>query len=50
VRVGAHDARLLRFAFDDVNLTDEVERFLCFRVLAVLENLAARVRVIPSAG
>lgn len=46
--VCADNVGVLGFALDDVDLSDQVERFLCFRVFALFEDLAPGVRVIPS--
>src|SRR5690606_11909280 len=43
VRVRADDLSFRRVAFDDVDLGDEIERFLRLGVFPLLENLPPRV-------
>jgi hypothetical protein len=42
-RVGAHEAHLLRQRLDAIDLGDEVECLVRFRVLVLLEELPSRV-------
>jgi len=49
MRVRAHDACFFGFTLDAVDLADQIERFLGFWMLALLEQFAARVCDAPSA-